>query len=148
MANKPHSQSCCAIGFAGVPDVSGSVPLKNSPECFVDNVDLTVAVWSAILGIANRTQGDVPMTEEFNELIRQLGETVYQKVQAEMADREWVRACLDVRYSPAGDSWLTKTRAVAPNGTCVSIKMCNEIDIILISLNSHRKLFQDEWYGL
>ncbi len=40
MANKPHSQSCCAIGFAGVPDVSGSVPLKNSPECFVDNVDL------------------------------------------------------------------------------------------------------------
>ncbi len=88
------------------------------------------------------------MTEEFNELIRQLGETVYQKVQAEMADREWVRACLDVRYSQAGDSWLTKTRAVAPNGTCVSIKMCNEIDIILISLNSHRKLFQDEWYGL
>ena len=33
--------------FAGVPEVSGSVPLKNRPGCLVDNVDWTVVVWSA-----------------------------------------------------------------------------------------------------
>ena len=33
--------------FAGVPEVSGSVPLKNRLGRLVDNVKLTVAVWSA-----------------------------------------------------------------------------------------------------
>ncbi len=37
----------CMFGDDSAPDVSGSVPLKNRSECLVDNVVLTVAVWSA-----------------------------------------------------------------------------------------------------
>ena len=39
--------SHCIFGVDSAPDVSGSVPLKNRSECLVDNVVLTVAVWSA-----------------------------------------------------------------------------------------------------
>jgi hypothetical protein len=88
------------------------------------------------------------MSEEFERLIRQLGEALHHQVDSDLAGRDWVSAFLDVRYEKNGESWLSKVRAVRSDGESVSVKMRNDIDVCLISLNSFRKSFGDEWYGI
>jgi hypothetical protein len=88
------------------------------------------------------------MSEEFERLIRQLGEAVHHQVDSDLAGRDWVHAFLDVRYQRTGESWRSKIRAMRFDGEFVSVKMSNDIDVCLISLNFFRKSFGDEWYGI
>lgn len=88
------------------------------------------------------------LTEEFDRLIKQLGEAVCHRVESQMAGKEWISASLDVRYEGSGGSWLSKIRAVTTDRSYVSVKMNNDIDLVLISLETRRKLFGAEWYGL
>jgi len=88
------------------------------------------------------------MNEEFERLIRQLGEAVHHRVASKLAGRDWVCASLDVRYDSTGTSWLSKLRATRSDGESVSVQMSDDIDVCLISLNSFRKSFGDEWYGI
>jgi hypothetical protein len=85
----------------------------------------------------------------FEQAIRQLADAVYRTVASEMAAREWSYAVLEVRYNRQGSTWLSKIRATTPGGGTVSIRMNNDVDLVLISLNAMRRTAaQDEWYGL
>jgi hypothetical protein len=66
-----------------------------------------------------------------------------------LRDSHWTHATLDVRFDKHGASWLTKLRVATPLGTTISLKMNNDIDLLLITLNSIRAtVFEHEWYGL
>src|ERR1700733_4947710 len=88
------------------------------------------------------------MTNEFETLIRQLGEAVYNQVSSAMEGKIWESCFLDVRYDNKGSSWLSRIRVLISDGRILSVKMSNEIDIILISLNSQRRIFTEEWFGI
>jgi hypothetical protein len=88
------------------------------------------------------------MIEDFERLIKALGEAVHSQVATTLAGKHWGHAFLDVRYDKTGDAWLSKIRALGQGDESTSVKMNNQIDMYLISLNALRKAFGDEWYGL
>jgi hypothetical protein len=87
--------------------------------------------------------------QNFTDTVKQLGETLHRRLTSVMMDKAWLRAILDVRYSRDGSSWLSKIRVFVPNGESISVGMTDEVDLILITINTMRSTaFQDTWYGL
>ncbi|MDZ4782046.1 MAG: hypothetical protein SGJ19_17495 [Planctomycetia bacterium] len=88
------------------------------------------------------------MQREFEDLTRRLSQAVFDYVTSGMNGKNWISATLDVRYDPSGHSWNSKIRVTSDDGPPESLDMTNDIDVLLISLNSHRRDLGDEWYGL
>jgi hypothetical protein len=88
------------------------------------------------------------LNSEFEVLIRRLSQAVVDQIKSEIPGTTWDRAILDVRYAENGSSWLSKLRAMTPCGDDISVELNHDIDRCLILLNSFRKSFGDEWFGL
>lgn len=104
--------------------------------------------------------------ESFEQALKQLAELLLQCVETELHERQWDHAILDVRYDKEGSSWMSKIRVTMPlkagfwdkvvayiqvyelTPEIVSLRVTNEIDDVLSSLNKMRRLFKDEWFGI
>ncbi len=104
--------------------------------------------------------------ESFEQALNQLAEMLLHGIETELQGRRWDQAILDVRYAKEGSSWVSKIRVTMPlkagfwdkvvayiqvykiTPETVSIRVTDEIDGVLSSLNEIRGLFQDEWFGM
>ena len=86
------------------------------------------------------------MNDEFDGMVKQLGNALHTRVEQELAGR-WNSLTLDARYDGDGGV-LAKIRAKLPDREDVSIKTDNAIDLLLISLDGYRSVVGPEWYGV
>ena len=88
------------------------------------------------------------MTEEFESLIKQLGEATFAQAEVELGSGTWSRACLDARFDKQEESWVGKVRATKYDGSSVSVSMSTEMYYSLVFLEPHRGTGDGEWYGM
>src|SRR5687767_13982598 len=88
------------------------------------------------------------MTEEFDRLMREVGETILRDVEGVMSGQQWLRASLDVRYAEDGSSWVSRLRVNPSAEEDADVEVSMDIHGLLIDLNSQRRLFGSEWFGL
>lgn len=86
------------------------------------------------------------MDKKLEELVRELGEALYQQGNVELGN-QWKKITLDARYDHTGGV-LGKIRAVTDRGETVSVKSDDIINLLLISLDDCRDSVGLEWYGL
>ena len=89
-----------------------------------------------------------PEINDLGQLLRDMAGRVVKRVEADLKGLEWQHILLDVRYRKNGSSWISKIRVSTQERGLVSVRMSNEIDLLLITLNSLRCVLKDVWYGL
>lgn len=88
------------------------------------------------------------MTNDFESLIKQLGDSIYSQVESEVGASKWSTAFLDARFNKQERSWLGKMRATKENGADVSISLNSDISLALVYLKAFRGEGSNEWYGI
>ena len=86
-----------------------------------------------------------PSLEEFEQAMRHLSEIYYRWVLSQMAQKEWTRAFLDVRYARDGSYRHDKMRVETPEHGIVSLKTTNDIRESLTLMKELRLVLG--WYG-
>ncbi len=84
---------------------------------------------------------------EFDRAIRKLGEAFHAWVEAQMFERPWKSAAIDIRFAPDGSSWYHRTRVATYEGA-IPLGMSPDVNIVLIGLNQMRRAFKTPWYGI